>query len=318
MNKIFVSDLEDKQSVTSTFLAKNKILLKDKKGKSYISLLLSDSTGDIDAKAWDNIDHMEGIFQSGDIIKVKGTVQIYQNRKQLVVHKVEPFDGDINLENYLKKSEKAPEEMFQNLLKIVDTVENESLKQLINDVLSDPTIKPLLMVTPAAKTIHHAKIGGLLEHVLSIAQLAEQVCRHYSFLNKDLIIYGAIFHDIGKIWELEVDDKGIRYTDKGRLIGHMVMAVELVEKKASKIFNFPEELKDMCKHIILSHHGKLEYGSPKTPQTIEAYVVWLLDEMDSKIDAIQSAISMAGAEGNWSPYSQLFERHFYLKSDKWD
>lgn len=318
MEKVFVTDLQDKQSVQTTFLAKNKLLLTDKKGKNYMSLKLSDSTGDIDARAWDNVDRFEGTFQSGDIVQVKGVVQLYQNKKQLVVHKVELYDGSVDLTDYLRSSDTAPEEMLQSLLQIVEKIESQHIKQLITSVLSDPTIKPLLLLAPAAKSIHHARIGGLLEHILSISRLAEGIASHYSFLNLDLLIFGAIFHDIGKIWELETTDKGVRYTTKGRLIGHMVMAVELVEKKASQIFGFPEELKDMCKHIILGHHGKLEYGSPKLPQTMEAYVVWLLDEMDSKIDSIESIYKAHDGNDDWSAFSQLFERHFYLKRDRWD
>lgn len=317
MEKIFISQLNDKQAVTSTFLAKNKILLKDKKGKNYISFLLSDSTGEVDAKAWDNVDQLESLFHSGDIVRVKGIVQLYQNRKQFIVHKIERFDGSVDLKDYIKASDKEPEENFQQLAQIVETMKSPLLKQLVQDVLNDPTIKPLFLLAPAAKSIHHAKFGGLLEHILSVCKLTQLVTQNYPVLNGDLLIFGAIFHDIGKIWELKIDEGGIQYTDRGRLIGHMVMAVELVEKKTSKIFNFPEELKDICKHMILGHHGKLEYGSPKLPQTLEAYVLWMLDELDSKMDSMQQVMTLPSGDGKWSQYSTLFERHFYLKGNEW-
>lgn len=315
MDKIFISDLQDKQTVTSTFLAKNKILLKDKRGKSYVSFLLSDSSGDVDAKIWDNVESLEGLFQSGDIILVKGSVQTYQNRKQFVVHKIERFEGEVELKDYVRSSEQAPEDMYRDLISIVEKFSNQPLQQLILDTLNDPTVKPLLLMAPAAKTIHHAKIGGLLEHILSITRLCQLVASNYKNLNEELLIFGAIFHDIGKIWELKIDDHGISYTDKGRLIGHMSMAVELVEKKCQKIFNFPEGLKDICKHMILSHHGKQEYGSPKVPQTLEAYVLWMLDDLDSKVDAITHAMSLPTGDGSWSQYSALFERHFMIKQN---
>ncbi len=317
MEKVFISQLQDKQSVQSLFLAKGKTLLKDKKGKSYMSFLLSDSTGDVDAKAWDNVEQIGGQFESGDIILVKGTVQLYQNRKQIVIHKIERFEGEVDLKDYIQSSKSEPEELFLELLKIVETVESVALKTLILGTLSDPTIKPLLLVAPAAKSIHHAKFGGLLEHIVSIVKLAQLICKNYPQLNLDLLIYGAIFHDIGKIWELKIDEGGIRYTDRGRLLGHMLMACELVEKKTQSIFNFPPQLKDICKHMILSHHGKHEYGSPKLPQTLEAYVLWMLDEMDSKIDSIQTAMSLTQGDEPWSLYSQLFERNFYVKGNKW-
>lgn len=315
--KVFISSLSEKQSISTTFLAKNKILLKDKKGKSYISCQLSDSSGDIDAKAWDNIELLEGTFQSGDIVWVKGVVQVYQNRKQLVMHKVERFDGTVNVQDYLKKSDVDPEEMLQKLIQVVETIQSGYVKQLITDTITDPTIKPLLLVAPAAKSVHHAKMGGLLEHILSIVNLCDSVVKNYPVLNRDLLIFGAIFHDIGKIWELKIDDGGIHYTDKGRMIGHLVMAVELIEKKASKIFNFPEQLKDICKHMILAHHGKFEYGSPKLPQTLEAYMVWMLDDLDSKMDSIQQAMRLPSGDENWSAFSPMFDRYFYLKGTEW-
>lgn len=318
LSKIFVSDLSDKQSFQTTFLAKNKSLLKDKKGNSYMSLLLSDASGDIDARAWDNVERYGESFHSGDIVEVKGIVQVYQNRKQIVVHKVEAFQGDVDLKDYLGATKESPEALYQQLLELVDQLTSEHLKQLILSVLTDPSLKPLILMAPAAKSIHHAKQGGLLEHIVSIGKLCFQVQAHYTHLNKDLLLFGAIFHDIGKIWELEITPTGIRYTDKGRLIGHLVMAVELVEKKASQIFNFPEDLKDICKHIVLGHHGKLEYGSPQLPKTPEAYVVWMLDYLDSKLDSMGSAMKRVDESGDWSVYSQLFERHFYLKTPKWD
>lgn len=318
MEKTFISDLQDKQVVTSTFLAKNKVLLRDKKGKSYLSFLLSDSTGEVDAKTWDNVEQIDGVFHSGDIVQVKGLVQVYQNRRQIIVHKLERHEGQVDLKDYIKGSDRNPEENLQELLQIIGTMKNAPLQQLILDTINDPTIKPLFLIAPAAKSIHHAKFGGLLEHILSVTKLTQLVCQNYPELNSDLLIYGAIFHDIGKIWELKIDDGGIQYTDKGRLIGHMVLAVELVEKKASRIFNFPEELKDVCKHMILGHHGKHEFGSPKLPQTLEAYMLWLLDEMDSKMDSLKSAMAVPGQNDGWSQFSTLFERHFYLKGNQWD
>lgn len=314
MEKIFISQLQDKQTVTSTFLAKNKIVLKDKRGKPYVSFLLSDSTGDVDAKIWDNVESLDGNFQSGDIILVKGNVQTFQNRMQFVVHKLERFDGSVDLKDYVRSTEQAPEDMYRDLLATVEDFQNQPLQQLILDTLNDPTLKPLLLIAPAAKTIHHAKLGGLLEHILSITRLCRLVGSNYPQLNVEILIFGAIFHDIGKIWELKIDDHGISYTDKGRLLGHMSMAVELVERKCQKIFNFPEDLKDLCKHIILSHHGKQEYGSPKLPQTLEAYVLWMLDDLDSKVDAISHAMTLPTGDGTWSQYSSLFERHFLIKS----
>ncbi|MBY0315984.1 MAG: HD domain-containing protein [Bdellovibrionales bacterium] len=316
--KIFIADLKDKQAVATQFVARNKVLLKDKKGKAYISLLLSDCSGDMDSKIWDNVEAIDRAFESGDIVSVRGVVQLYQNRMQFIIHKLERFSGDTDMTQFLKKSNVEPEAIFLELQSIVASVKDHHVRQLLSDTITDEEIKPLLMISPAAKSVHHAKLGGLIEHIVSICRLANVVTPLYPAVNRDLVLFGAVFHDIGKIWEFKIDQGGISYTDQGRLIGHMAMGVELIERKASKIPQFPSALKDLCKHIVLSHHGKYEYGSPKLPQTLEAYVVWMLDDMDSKIDSIQSAMSIASHDANWSQHSQLFDRYFYLKGKQWD
>lgn len=313
--KRFVRELQDRETFSSVFLTRDKTVAVGKNGKSFMSVVLSDNSGSVDARVWDNVEHVADLFQSGDLVRVKGAVQIFQGRKQVVVHKlerVEPADHDMN--DFLTKAAQSPEEMFQKLLSFVDLIQNPSLKQLTLDVLQDPEIRPKILIAPAAKTIHHAYLGGLLEHILSICGIMKGLAAHYGNLNLDYLLFGAIFHDIGKVWELQID-QGISYTDKGKLIGHMVMAVELVEKKASRIFGFPEDLKDLCKHIILSHHGKLEYGSPKTPAFLEAFIVAAIDDLDSKINTISQFIDGEKSSGeSWSRFNQMFERYFYLKS----
>jgi 3'-5' exoribonuclease len=313
MNKLFVSELQDKQILQSPFLAKNKTLLTDKKGNQYISLDLSDKSGSVDAKIWDNIEKMNNSFESGDIIMVKGQVQLFQNKKQVVIHKIDPIkDQGLDFQDFVGAVNRSPEEILQELLQIVEKVESPHIKQLIVSTLEDPSIKDLLLKSPAAKSIHHVKVGGLIEHILSISQLMVFIAQQYPQLNFDLLLFGAIFHDIGKIWELEWTQKGIRYTTKGRLVGHLVMSSELVERKASQILGFPEEQVVLLKHIVLSHHGKLEYGSPKVPMLLEAYVVWMVDDLDSKIDSITQFLHQdTSGESSWTSFNQLYARHFF-------
>lgn len=318
MEKLFVSDLQDKQTLHTTFLAKNKTLLTDKKGNQYISLYLSDKSGSVDAKIWDNIERMNNLFESGDIVMVKGLVQLFQNKKQIVIHKIDPVkDQAVNFEDYVGETDRAPEEVLQELLQLVNKVEDNHIKQLIENTLSDPQIKDKLLKSPAAKSIHHVKVGGLIEHILSISKLMVFVAGQYPQLNYDLLLFGAIFHDLGKIWELEWTNKGIRYTDKGRLVGHLVMSSELVDKKASQILGFPEDLVMILKHIILSHHGKLEYGSPKVPMILEAYVVWMVDDFDSKVDSISQFLNQdKSGDETWSSFNNLYSRHFFKNNFK--
>ncbi|HMD00930.1 MAG TPA: HD domain-containing protein, partial [Ferruginibacter sp.] len=240
-----------------------------------------------------------------------------QNRKQLIVHKVEkPDQSTLSVEDFIPASGKNTEDMFMELLVMVRSMKNDHLRLLTLDVIEDPEIKPLFMKAPAAKTIHHAWRGGLLEHILSISKILEFLAAHYGNLNRDLLIFGAIFHDIGKVWELSYDG-ALGYTNKGRLLGHMLLACELVEKKASRILGFSEDLKDMCKHIILSHHGKLEYGSPKRPKFMEAVLVAMVDELDSKMNTIQTFIeSERNVSDKWSRYNDLFDRYFLVDNLK--
>lgn len=319
--KIFVRDLQDKQSFTSHFLVRDKAVLTGKNGKTYISLNLSDSSGGLDARIWDNVESIGELFQSGDIVKVKGQIQLFQNRRQAIVHRLEKaVSGEYSMGDFLSSASRAPEDMMAELTQVAESLEDRSIRQLVLDVLTDPDVRTRLLRAPAAKTIHHAYVGGLLEHVLSICGIMKSMHSHYAAqgiqLRLDLLLFGAIFHDIGKIWELDsADGVGITYTDKGRLLGHMILAVELVEKKASRILGFPEETKDLLKHIILAHHGRLEYGSPKVPMFLEAFIVAAIDDLDSKINTIAMFLkSERDSQGEkWSRFNQLFERHFLLK-----
>ncbi len=315
LKKIFVKDLAEKESFQSIFLAREKSILTGKNGKTYMILTLADRTGDIEGRVWDNVETISNSFHNGDMVKIKGQMQIFQSRKQIVVHKLEKaLTSEFEMKDFLNQSEKSPEEMYQQLMQIVEGVIDRNIRVLILDTLNDPEIREKLLRAPAAKTIHHAYLGGLLEHILSICGLCVFISKHYPQVKGDYLIFGAIFHDLGKIWELEVG-QGISYTDKGQLLGHMIMAVELVEKKASRIMGFPDDLKDLLKHIILSHHGKLEFGSPKVPMFLEAFIVAAIDDFDSKMNTISQFMkNESQTSDKWSRFNQMFERYFYLKA----
>lgn len=313
MEKQSIQSLKDKDVVDSLFLVKEKTVGVGKNGRPFMGLQLGDSSGSIDARLWDRVDELAKEFELGDVIRVKGLVQLFQNRKQLIVHRLERVDSaTVNFEDFLPRASKASEDMLVELLQMVRSMKNDHLRQLVMDTLEDPEIRPMILKAPAAKSIHHAWLGGLLEHILSICKIMDFMGTHYPFLNRDLLLFGAIFHDIGKLWELSYDN-GISYTDRGRLIGHMQIACELIDKKASRILGFNEELRDICKHIILSHHGKLEYGSPKRPKFMEAMVVAMVDDFDSKVATLKSVMEAERSSGEkWSRYNELFDRYFLL------
>lgn len=313
MSQLQIRDLKDKDAVDNLFLVKEKNVSFGKNGRPFMSLQLGNQSGTLDGRLWDRVEEISREFETGDIIRVKGQIQIFQNRKQLILHRVEKIDAStVQFEDFLPRTERSAEDMMAELQQLVKTIKKDSLRQLISDTLEDPEIRPMVMRAPAAKSIHHAWIGGLLEHILSICKIMDFMGTHYKFMNRDLLLFGAIFHDIGKVWELSYDS-GIAYTDRGRLLGHMQMACELIDKKSARILGFTDELRDICKHIILSHHGKLEYGSPKRPKFIEALVVAMIDDLDSKISTVQSLIENERGSGEkWSRYSELFDRYFLL------
>ncbi|NQZ02313.1 MAG: HD domain-containing protein [Bdellovibrionales bacterium] len=312
-SKQFVKDLSDKDQIKSVFLAADKVSLSDRNGKRYLSVNLKDSSGSINARIWDNVDKIEPTFNSGDFVWVKGHVQVYQNRKQVVVHDLKPAgEEEVNLSDFVKESALSPDVLKERLEKYVKSIQDVHIRTLLENVFADDEIRSLIMKAPAAKSIHHAYMGGLLEHVISICDVMEKISDHYPMLNRDLLIFGAIFHDIGKVYELKIES-GIQYTSKGRLVGHMGIACEFIDRFSESIDGFPDELNDILKHIVLSHHGRLEYGSPKLPAFPEAVVVNMIDDLDSKLNTIFGYMQaeLEGGE-SWTRYHQGFDRYFYL------
>ncbi|MGE0764470.1 MAG: 3'-5' exoribonuclease YhaM family protein [Bdellovibrionales bacterium] len=313
MSKQFVRDLKDREAVESIFLAADKMILTDRNGKSYMSFNLADASGTINARIWEKVDEISKVFEPGDFVRVKGFVQTYQNRRQVIVQDLNKADSSlVALKDFVGAAVTDPQEMFDQLITLTTTFEDAHIRDLTLSVLNDAELKPRLLKAPAAKSIHHAYMGGLLEHVLSICGTMNFLASHYTFLNRDLLLFGAIFHDIGKVWELSIED-GIKYTDRGRLVGHMAIACEMIDEKSRGIFGFPVALKDALKHIVLSHHGKLEYGSPKEPAFPEAIVVAMIDDLDSKLNTVVGFMRQElGTGENWSRFHPQFDRYFYL------
>ncbi len=311
-----VKNLQDRDAIQDrAFLVKDKVKGIGKNGRAFLSLLIGDRTGHIDARVWDRVDEVAELFEMGDIVVVKGQVQVYLNRKQIIIHKIDKStDGQFNKEDFVIDGPKLDvHALYSELISIVHQIDSNMIKQLVLDSIQDEEIKNLMLKAPAAKTIHHAHAGGLLEHVVSICGLMKAMATHYKFVNYDLLIFGAIFHDLGKVWELDITNDHIQYTHKGRLLGHMQLACELIDRKSQRILGFPEDLREVMKHIVLSHHGKLEYGSPVRPYFMEAFLVAMVDDLDSKVDTIQNFVESERQTGeSWSRYNENFERYFYL------
>jgi 3'-5' exoribonuclease len=314
--KQFANQLEANQAIQTTFLVLHKEVRQKKTGEPYLSLTLGDKSGDVDAKMWDHVAEVMDTFERNDFVKVRGLTAIYQNRMQLTVHRLQRADDrEIDKADYFPASTRNREEMFAELRELVAAMTNPHLKALIEAFFADATLVEKFKTAPAAKTIHHAWIGGLLEHVLSLAKLAKFTAAHYPGVDADLLLTGVILHDIGKVEELTYD-RGFGYSDEGQLVGHILIGLRMVDEKVRQVPGFPAKLKLLVDHLVASHHGELAYGSPKVPSTLEAMLLHHLDNLDSKVETVRQAVERDTLiDGNWSAYIPSLERSL-LKQDR--
>jgi 3'-5' exoribonuclease len=314
MKQPFVSDLTSEQNVTTFFLVCEKEVRSTKEGKPYLRLELGDRSGTIEARMWDQIETVTREVDREDIVKVQGRVEIYRGKPQFSVQQMRKArPEEVNLADYLPSTKEDVEKLFKQLLAEAESIKNPWLKKLSTEVLSDPAISVRYKRAPAAKTMHHAYLGGLLEHVVGLCGLAHQIAVHYSELDLDLLLTAAILHDVGKLDEL-CYERVIGYTTEGQLLGHIVMEMETVTNAMNKIEGFPPALKTVVQHLLISHHGQYDFGSPKLPMIREALVFHYMDDLDSKLAAVRSALAAESGDELWSAYSGALQRKF-LKLD---
>ena len=308
---IYVEDIRAGDRVSDLFLVTEKNMAISQKGNPYLNLKLRDKTGEVDGRVWDRATEMNDTFRAGDIILIQSQAVSFRNMIQLSISKISVADDPaVTPADYLPSSASDTTKMFKALMEIMSTIQNPHLKTLLDMIFGDEKTADAFRKAPAAKGFHHAYIGGLLEHTLSVTQLLDLVTQHYQNVNRDLVIAGGILHDIGKIHELSFDGT-MNYTDEGRLVGHIVLAVEFVNEKIAVIEGFPRQLALELRHILLSHHGVLEFGSPKRPKTLEALIVNFMDDLDAKTNAFSEFMKAPGNETNWTPYHRLLERFIY-------
>jgi 3'-5' exoribonuclease len=309
MKSPYVREMKPNQVVTTTFLVHVKDVRQKKSGDPYLSLLLGDRTGDIDAKMWDNVAEVMNTFDRDDFVRVKGLLQIFQNRPQLTIHKMaRVLDSDVDFGDYFPASARDPLEMFTELRGIVAGIGNPHLRDLLNAFLDDEPLARLYRTAPAAKSVHHAWLGGLIEHVLSVCRLCRTVGAQYDYLDLDLLLTGAVLHDVGKIAELTYE-RSFGYSAEGQLLGHIVIGLRLLHEKLQRFPDFPPKLRVLVEHLIVSHHGELEYGSPKIPLFPEALLLHFLDNLDSKMECMRKMVAMdRHVEGFWTGYNNALDR----------
>jgi len=312
VSKQFICDIKDRDSINSVFLVKDKIMAMAKNGKPYMNLRLMDKSGDIDGKLWDNVEALDKLFEKDDFVSVRGKASVYLNKMQVVIAEIARIPEDeVSLSDFLPVSPRSIDEMRRELQDVVAAIGNPHLQGLMRSFLDDEQFMKQYCAAPAAKGMHHVYLGGLLEHSLALVKLVKSIVPLYHGINEDLLVAGALLHDVGKIHEMSFE-RAIDYTDAGKLLGHITIGVELVEEKIRQVDGFPRELSMLLKHMLLSHHGQYEYGSPKRPKTIEATVLNYLDDMDSKINGIQAHIAKENAStSRWTAHHRLYDRYFF-------
>lgn len=307
---LWVKDIKVDDQVSGLYVAKVKRVGLTKKGDPFLSITLADRTGDIEARVWEKAEEFSSLFEEGDILDVEGYASSFRDQIQLTLLKlgVSEDGGDPAL--FLEATSKDVTKMMASLREIVRGIKNSHLKALVEGFLSDRHFMALFKKAPAAKAFHHCYTGGLLEHTGSVCEMSKSVGEHYPELDSDLLLAGALLHDIGKIRELKYDVT-IDYTDEGRLLGHLILGVAMVYEKLAALKNFPQGLSLQLKHLILSHHGQYEFGSPKRPKILEAFALHLIDDLDAKMNGLSRFMTRDRREGAWTDFNKLFERYFF-------
>ncbi len=311
MKDFFICDAAqfENKVVLSSFVVAAKQVKPKRTGDFYLALTLSDRTGHLDAKVWDNVPEIMDSFDQDDFVKVKGLINKYNTRFQLTVHKLRKLEeSEVDYSDYLPKTTKDIEQLWRTLAEFVAGFRDPYLKALVQAFMADDQIAAAYKIAPAAKTLHHAFIGGLLEHVVSLFTVCDLAARNYPQIDRDLLLTGAFLHDIGKIHEL-CYARSFGYTSRGQLLGHMIIELEMLQAKIGQVPGFPAEMKTLLEHLIISHHGQYEFGSPKLPMFPEALMLHYLDDLDSKMESVRAMFERdAGSSEGWSGYNPSLGR----------
>lgn len=313
----YIKDLKEGDRVFDIYLCKHKQSAVTKNGKSYESVILQDKTGTIDAKVWEPNNPGIGEYDALDYIEVYGEVSSFAGALQVSVKRIRVCsEEEYNPADYLPVSSKNIDEMYQELLGLIKTIQNNYYRKLLEEFfVKDEAFAKAFRNSSAAKTVHHGFVGGLLEHTLSVTKLCDYYCTSYPILKRDLLLTAAMCHDIGKTREISAFPEN-DYTDDGQLLGHIVMGSQMVAERAAKIEGFPHGLLTQVQHCILAHHGKYEYGSPKIPAIIEALALNYADDTDAKMETFKEILENNSDNQGWLGFNRLFESN--LRASKID
>jgi 3'-5' exoribonuclease len=314
MNKqIFVKDIaKENISVDDLFIAVKKGIFSSKNNTRYMSVTLRDKTGTIEGKVWDNVDRIDGQFEKDDLVFVKSRSRIFQEKPQLNISDIRKAGPDLSLDDlraFYPGSEAGSDQLNNEYNKTISEIRHPHLRSLLDVFNSRKDLLERFFVVPASIGVHHVYIGGLLEHSLSVAKMGRQAAETVG-ADADIVSAGSLLHDIGKIEEITVKG-GFKYSDEGRLLGHITLGVILLDELIKGIRGFPVPLGDVLKHIVISHHGMEEWGSPRRPMCIEALIVHYLDNLDAKVVGVKEHMRDNMEDEKWTEYHRLYESRFY-------
>lgn len=314
MSKNLIQDFKPGEPIDEVFLLSKCELKTARNDAFYLAMTLSDRSGDVEARMWDASQALYESLETGTFVRIKGKAETYREQLQFSVKAVlQPEGAELRLSDFLPQCERSPGEMMEEIRELIDGVEDEDYRALCEAFLSDEKFCAEFRTAPAAIRYHHSYLGGLLEHTLSMMKVASAILPLYPSVRKEILLPAIFFHDIGKTKELNFR-RLFEYSDKGQLVGHLVMGVLMVEEKARTIENFPEGKVDVLSHCILSHHGEYEFGSPKLPMTAEAFVLHYLDNLDAKVKDISDIIGEdLQSNSNWTDFQGQYGRRFYKK-----
>ncbi len=310
MEHIWLEQIADGQLVDGVYYLRSKSRGTTRAGKPYLNLTLVDRTGDIEARVWDNAEQFDAAAGSGSFVLIQARGNLYNNQMQLVVSYLEPApESEVDAALFLPVCPREIEPYWQTVRALVESLDDEPLRALALALLDDEELGPRFKTAPAAMNIHQAYLGGLLEHTCSMMLLADRICAHYPALDRNLLLAGTLFHDLGKVRELAYT-LSLEYTDEGRLVGHHVFGIQYLGRLAARVESLSAERIMQIEHMILSHHGRPEWGSSKIPMFAEAAVLHYLDNLDAKVFAFLETETKIVA-GQWSERVWHLETHIY-------
>lgn len=317
MGHKFINEIEPGQGIDDIYMVKEPILRSTTKGDLYIAMFLCDRTGQMNGRMWQVSEATYNALPKPGFVHIKGRSELYQNSLQIIVNNIGVIDASrVNIEDFLPRTDKDTKQMFDEVKKILAGIKNEQLKAMVEEFLADTKLMGKFCSAPAAMILHHSYLGGLLEHTHNMLRVAEAILPFYPDVQGDLVLAAIFIHDIGKTDELSYD-MAFSYTDSGQLIGHIAKSYLLLNQKAEALavkgIKVDDIILDSLGHIILSHHGKYEFGSPKLPATPEAFMVNYIDDLDAKIKQVTGAIDDELGDSDWTGYKKSLETRLYRK-----